>query len=71
MARMGVKTEMPNRRPNTATTIAVVEAILSVIFAAGLGLIIGAIHPVAGVGAAMVAVGVIGMGFVLAADRGD
>ncbi len=51
--------------------VAIVEAMLAVIFAAGLGLIIGAIHPVAGIGAAMLAVSVIGMGFVLAADRGD
>lgn len=51
--------------------VAIVEAMLAVIFAAGLGLIIGAIHPVAGIGAAMLAVAVIGMGFVLAADRGD
>lgn len=51
--------------------VALVEALLAVIFAAGLGLIIGAIHPVAGIGSAMLAVSVIGMGFVLAADRGD
>lgn len=51
--------------------VAIVEAMLAVIFAAGLGLIIGAIHLVAGIGAAMLAVAVIGMGFVLAADRGD
>ena len=51
--------------------VAIVEAMLAVIFAAGLGLIIGSIHPVAGIGAAMLAVAVIGMGFVLAADRGD
>lgn len=62
---------MPKQRLKPATIVAIVEAILSVIFAAGLGLIIGAIHPIAGVGAAMVAIGVIGMGFVLAADRGD
>jgi|DEB19_MinimDraft_3_1074340.scaffolds.fasta_scaffold103198_2 hypothetical protein len=62
---------MPKQRLKPATIVAIVEAILSGIFAAGLGLIIGAIHPIAGVGAAMVAIGVIGMGFVLAADRGD
>jgi hypothetical protein len=62
---------MPKQRLKPATIVAIVEAILSGIFATGLGLIIGAIHPIAGVGAAMVAIGVIGMGFVLAADRGD
>jgi hypothetical protein len=62
---------MPKQRLKPATIVAIIEAILSGIFAAGLGLIIGAIHPIAGVGAAMVAIGVIGMGFVLAADRGD
>jgi hypothetical protein len=62
---------MPKQRLKPATIVAIVEAILSGIFAAGLGLIIGSIHPIAGVGAAMVAIGVIGMGFVLAADRGD
>lgn len=51
--------------------VVLVEALLAVIFAAGLGLIIGAIHPVAGIGSAMLAVAVIGMAFVLAADRGD
>jgi hypothetical protein len=62
---------MPKKRLKPATVVAIIEAILSGIFAVGVGLIIGAFHPVAGVGAAMVAVGVIGIGFVLAADRGD
>lgn len=62
---------MPKQRLKPATIVAIVEAILSGIFATGLGLIIGAIHPIAGVGAAMVAIGVLGMGFVMAADRGD
>jgi hypothetical protein len=62
---------MPDRRFDSALIVVVMEVLLAGIFATGVGLIIGAIHPVAGIGAACVAVGVIGMAFVLAADRGD
>ena len=48
-----------------------VEVMLAIMFAVGVGLIVGAIHTVAGVGAGLLAFSVIAFLFVVALERGN
>jgi uncharacterized membrane protein YkgB len=59
------------RRWSRAAKVTAVEAMLGVMFAVGVGLIVGAIHTVAGVGAGLLAFSVIAFLFVVALERGN
>ena len=59
------------RRWSRAAKVTAVEALLGVMFSVGVGLIVGAIHTTAGVGAGLVAFSVIAFLFVVALERGN
>ncbi len=48
----------------------VLEVVFGVLLSVGVGLLVGAFSPTAGIGAALIACAVIGLAFVLAWERG-